>query len=287
MNEPDNGERRAKKSLGQHFLFDKNLTRKIVRNAGDLSGATVFEIGPGPGGLTEALLETDLKHLVLAEKDARFAADWRARAQAEPRLHVIEGDALALDEEKVLHGLGETDPAIVISNLPYNVGTPLLIKWLRAGAWRGPMTLMFQLEVAERICASPGSSAYGRLSVLSQSRARPRLAMRVPASAFTPPPKVESGVVYFDPLPESGLYAKVDALEAVTAAAFGQRRKMLRQSLKSIVGAIGMNAAELAESAGIDPTARPEDLPPQAFQRLADIYSARRDIAAAKPAIPV
>ena len=287
MNSQDHSERRAKKSLGQHFLFDKNLTRKIVRNAGDLSGATVFEIGPGPGGLTEALLETDLKHLVLAEKDARFAADWRTRAQTEPRLHVIEGDALALDEEAILRNLDEAGPAIIISNLPYNVGTPLLIKWLRAAAWRGPMTLMFQLEVAERICASPGSSAYGRLSVLAQSRARPRLAMRVPAAAFTPPPKVESGVVQFEPLATTELYEHVDSLEAVTAAAFGQRRKMLRQSLKSVAAIIGISAADFAESADIHPTARPEDLPPQAFQRLADIYSARRDIAAAKPAIPV
>lgn len=283
----DQNDRRAKKSLGQHFLFDKNLTRKIVRQAGNLTGATVFEIGPGPGGLTEALLETPLKRLILAEKDDRFAADWRTRAETDSRLHVIQGDALELDEESVLRDLGETPPAIIISNLPYNVGTPLLIKWLRAGAWRGSMTLMFQLEVAERICAEPGSSAYGRLSVMAQSRARPRLAMRVPASAFTPPPKVESGVVQFEPLPEAELFGLTDALETITAAAFGQRRKMLRQSLKSVAGPLGINAAEFAESAGIDPTARPEDLPPQAFQRLATIYASRRDISLAKTATPV
>lgn len=287
MNANDRSDRRAKKSLGQHFLFDKNLTRKIVRQAGDLTDAVVFEIGPGPGGLTEALLETPLKRLILAEKDDRFAADWRKRAETEGRLHVIQGDALELDEQRALRDLGEDGPAIIISNLPYNVGTPLLIKWLRAGAWRGPMTLMFQLEVAERICAEPGTSAYGRLSVLSQSRSRPRLAMRVPASAFTPPPKVESGVVHFEVLNAPALFENVDALEAVTAAAFGQRRKMLRQSLKSVAGPLGMSAAEFAESAGIDPTSRPEDLPPEAFQRLATVYSSRRTIAAASAATPV
>ena len=287
MSERDRNDRRAKKSLGQHFLFDKNLTRKIVRQAGDLSGATVFEIGPGPGGLTEALLETPLKRLILAEKDDRFAEDWRLRAQNDSRIQVIQGDALDLDEQKVLQDLGEVSPTIIISNLPYNVGTPLLIKWLRAGAWRGSMTLMFQLEVAERICAESGTSAYGRLSVLAQSRSRPRLAMRVPATAFTPPPKVESGVVQFENLPASELFGLTDALEIVTAAAFGQRRKMLRQSLKSVAGSMGMNAAEFTESAGIDPTARPEDLPPQAFQRLATIYASRRHINAASSPTPI
>ncbi len=283
----DHNDRRAKKSLGQHFLFDKNLTRKIVRQAGDLTGAVVFEIGPGPGGLTEALLETPLKRLILVEKDDRFAADWCTRAETERRLQVLQGDALEVDEERTLRDLGEDGPAIIISNLPYNVGTPLLIKWLRAGPWRGSMTLMFQLEVAERICAEPGSSAYGRLSVLSQSRSRPRLAMRVPASAFTPPPKVDSGVVHFEVLQTPALFDDVDALEAVTAAAFGQRRKMLRQSLKSLAGPLEMSAAEFAESAGVDPTSRPEDLPPEAFQHLATIYSSRRPIAAAKAATPV
>jgi 16S rRNA (adenine1518-N6/adenine1519-N6)-dimethyltransferase len=287
MSAHDRDDRRAKKSLGQHFLFDKNLTRKIVRQAGDLSAATVIEIGPGPGGLTEALLETSVKRLILVEKDDRFAADWRARAQIESRLSVFQGDALEIAEERVLQELGEAGPAIIISNLPYNVGTPLLIKWLRAGAWRGPMTLMFQLEVAERICAAPGSSAYGRLSVIAQSRSRPRLAMRVPASAFTPPPKVDSGVVHFETLAASDLFADLDALEAVTAAAFGQRRKMLRQSLKQLAAALGISAVDYAESAGIDPTARPEDLPPQAFQQLATIYSSRRHIDPAKAPISV
>ncbi|MET0544976.1 MAG: 16S rRNA (adenine(1518)-N(6)/adenine(1519)-N(6))-dimethyltransferase RsmA [Caulobacterales bacterium] len=279
---------RAKKSLGQHFLFDLNLTRKIAQQAGDLTGRTVIEIGPGPGGLTKALLETPLANLILIEKDSRFAAEWAVKADVEARLHVFEADALEVAEETVLKSMGLAQPALIIANLPYNVGTPLLLKWLKAEAWRGTMALMFQLEVAERICAGPGSAAYGRLSVIAQSRSSPKLVMKIPASAFTPPPKVESAVVRFDVLPKEQLFVDWRSLEMVTAAAFGQRRKMLRQSLKALCSSIELPVSELLTRANLDPTARPETISPKQFQVLASAFaSAAAHIPAARSATPV
>ena len=256
----------ANKGLGQHFLLDMNITRRIATAAGDLAGAPVIEIGPGPGGLTRALLEAGADPLIVIEKDKRFLPllepldDWSGG-----RLNIIEGDALEVDEASLL---GAAPRAHIVSNLPYNVGTPLLIKWLKAPAWRGAMTLMFQKEVAERIVAKPGSNAYGRLAVLAQSVCDARFVLHVPARAFTPPPKIASAVVHLTDKAER--YADLGALERVTAAAFGQRRKMLRSALKSLTP----EAEALLERAGIKPTARAEEIDVTDFQRLADTWRA-------------
>lgn len=254
----------AKKSLGQHFLLDPNLNARIARLAGDIAGKPVLEIGPGPGGLTRALIEAGASPLIVIEKDTRFAASLREN----PKLAVIEGDALEADEEALLRDAGAAGPAFIVANLPYNVATPLLVKWLKAGAWRGPMLLMFQKEVADRIVAAPNTSAYGRLAVLAQARCEARIALDVPARAFTPPPKVESAIVRLTDLADP--YRSLDAIERVTAAAFGQRRKMLRQSLK----ALG-DAEALCAEAGIDPTARAQTLTQTQFRALADALISR------------
>lgn len=252
----------ANKGLGQHFLLDLNITRRIARTAGDIAGKPVIEVGPGPGGLTRALLETGA-HVTAIEKDSRFLPllepliGW-----SEGRLHIISGDALEVDEAALLDGAR----AAVISNLPYNVGTPLLVKWLKAGDWRGDMTLMFQKEVAQRIVAKPGSDAYGRLAVLAQARCDARLEFTVPARAFTPPPQIASAIVTLrdraDPYPH------LDALERVTAAAFGQRRKMLRSALRSLTP----ETEALLQAADITPTARAEELDQASFRRLAEAW---------------
>ncbi|HRE45092.1 MAG TPA: 16S rRNA (adenine(1518)-N(6)/adenine(1519)-N(6))-dimethyltransferase RsmA [Terricaulis sp.] len=255
----------ANKALGQHFLLDLNITRRIARVAGDLAGKRVIEIGPGPGGLTRALLEAGA-NLIVIEKDARFLplleplADW-----SEGRLRIVHGDALEADEPVLL---GDGEAAHVISNLPYNVGTPLLVKWLKAGPWRGPMTLMFQKEVAQRIVAKPGSDAYGRLAVLAQARCECRLAFTVPPRAFTPPPKIASAIVHLTDLPAP--YPHLNAIERVTAAAFGQRRKMLRVALKALTP----DAEALLTAADITPTARAEEIDQAGFRRLADAWRA-------------
>ena len=250
----------ARKSFGQHFLLDLNVTRKIARLAGPLDGLTVIEVGPGPGGLTRALLESEAAHVVAVEKDPRFLpllADLGAAAPG--RLTVIEADALRVDEA----ALAEGRPAKVVANLPYNVGTPLLIKWL-TGPWRPVgLTLMFQKEVAQRIVAQPGEDAYGRLAVICQATAACRIAMSLPARAFTPPPKVDSAVVVLEPRADAPPADLLKKLEKVTAAAFGQRRKMLRSSLKSLGG------AALCEAAGIDADVRAETIPVEGFLRLA------------------
>ena len=247
----------AKKSFGQHFLLDLNVTRKIARLAGPLEGETVIEVGPGPGGLTRALLEAGAK-VIAVEKDARFIPLLQALADAaDGRLTVVEADALAVDEAAL------APSGHVVSNLPYNVGTPLLLKWL-TGPWRPKsMTLMFQKEVADRIAAKPGASAYGRLSVISQAVANAQVVMDLPARAFTPPPKVASAVVRLDPRPDQPSDADLAALEKVTAAAFGQRRKMLRSSLKALGG------EALCEAAGIDPNLRAEVVPIDGMLALA------------------
>jgi 16S rRNA (adenine1518-N6/adenine1519-N6)-dimethyltransferase len=240
----------ASKALGQNFLFDEQLLDRIARIPGPLEGERVLEVGPGPGGLTRALLRAGAQ-VTAIERDARCLpalaelADW-----APGRLRVIEGDAMKIDAEAELGG-----PGHIVANLPYNVGTALLVGWLTGETWPPwwkSLTLMFQKEVAERIVAAPGTEAYGRLAVLAQWRARPRIAMTVHRSAFTPPPKVMSAVVHIVPAEQPG-GVRIATLERLTAAAFGQRRKMLRQSLKSIPG-----AAEAMERLGIDPTRRAE-----------------------------
>ena len=255
----------ADKRFGQHFLLDLNVTRKIARLAGPFEGDTVIEVGPGPGGLTRALLETDAARVLVVEKDRRFIPLLEELgAEADGRLTVIEGDALAVAEADLLGGA----PGHIVSNLPYNVGTPLLIKWL-TGPWRPrSMTLMFPKEVADRIAARPGSSAYGRLGVISQAVCEARVIMDLPARAFTPPPKVASAVVRLVPRAVSPPADQLRSLERVTAAAFGQRRKMLRSSLKTLGG------EALCREAGVDPDARAETIDVAGFLRLAQAAGA-------------
>ncbi|THD75110.1 MAG: 16S rRNA (adenine(1518)-N(6)/adenine(1519)-N(6))-dimethyltransferase RsmA [Phenylobacterium sp.] len=252
----------ARKSFGQHFLLDLNITRKIARLAEVGAGDRVIEVGPGPGGLTRALIETGAQ-VIAIEKDARFAPLLEALAAASGgALTLILGDALKVDEAALAGG----QSAHVVSNLPYNVGTPLLIKWL-TGPWTpASLTLMFQKEVAERIAAAPGSSAYGRLAVIAQATADARVVMDVPARAFTPPPKVDSAVVRLTPRADRPAPDRLDALQKLTAAAFGQRRKMLRASLKPLGG------EALATAAGLDPQARAETVDVAGFLRLADAW---------------
>ena len=256
-----------RKALGQNFLFDLNLTARIARAGGDLEGATVLEVGPGPGGLTRALLAEGAGRVVAIETDARALPALEEIAARYPgRLEVVHGDALTLDAAT---WLADADDGRIVANLPYNVGTALLVRWLLPGAWPPPwrrMALMFQREVAERIVARPGDAQYGRLSVLAGWRTTARIAFDVPASAFVPPPKVVSSVVRLDPRPDP-LPCETGALETVTRAAFGQRRKMLRQSLKPLGG------ATLLEAAGIEPTRRAETLTVEEFCALGRAYS--------------
>ena len=249
----------ARKSLGQHFLLDLNITRKIARLAGAGQGDLVIEVGPGPGGLTRSLLETGAEVLAI-EKDERFLPLLQALAEACPgRLRIEFADALAVDETALASGR----PAQVVANLPYNVGTPLLVKWLTGPFRPTAMTLMFQKEVAQRIVAARGASAYGRLAVISQACAAGQIVMDAPARAFTPPPKVDSAVVRLTPRTDRPEPAVLDALQVVTAAAFGQRRKMLRSSLRSLGG------EALCALAGIDPARRAETLSVDEFLSLA------------------
>ncbi|WP_421931280.1 16S rRNA (adenine(1518)-N(6)/adenine(1519)-N(6))-dimethyltransferase RsmA [Phenylobacterium sp.] len=249
----------AKKSFGQHFLFDLNITRKIARLAGVGAGDHVIEVGPGPGGLTRALLETGAR-VTAIEKDPRFLPLLQELAEVSGgALTVLLEDALTADEAALAAGR----PTAVVSNLPYNVGTPLLIKWLTGPFTPASLTLMFQKEVAERIVAAPGSDAYGRLAVIAQATADAKLVMEVSPRAFTPPPKVTSAVVHLVPHATRLDQALLNALQTVTAAAFGQRRKMLRSSLKQLGG------ESLCEKAGIDPSRRAETLDVAEFLNLA------------------
>ena len=253
----------AKKSLGQNFLFDLNLTRRIARAAGPLEGTTIYEVGPGPGGLTRALLAEGAARVVAVERDARCAPALAQIAAAYPgRLEIVEADALALDESSLFGGARVR----VAANLPYNIGTALLVKWLTAETffWDS-LTLMFQREVAERIVARPGGKAYGRLSVLAQWRTRAKILFDVSPRAFTPPPKVTSAILRVEPLAEPVAPARLADLEKVTEAAFGQRRKMLRQSLKPLL------AEDAIRGAGIDPTRRAETLSVTEFAALARV----------------
>ncbi len=257
----------ARKSLGQHFLLDPGITARIAALAGTIAGRPVLEIGPGPGGLTAALLAAGADPLIAIERDPRFAGALRARGHE--RLKVVEGDALTADEPALLalHAPGAENVAI-IANLPYNIATPLLVKWLKAAPWRGPMILMFQKEVADRICAPPNSRAYGRLSVLAQSLSLPRMAMKLGPGAFSPPPKVASAVVSFAPLASGADAPNVEMLEKVTEAAFGQRRKMLRGALQGFARHRGIDAQAWLGAAGIDPEKRAEALAIADFHRL-------------------
>jgi 16S rRNA (adenine1518-N6/adenine1519-N6)-dimethyltransferase len=268
----------AKKSLGQHFLFDLNLTRRIARAAGPLAGTTMLEIGPGPGGLTRSLLSEGAAKVIAIERDARcIEALAEVGRRFDHRLVVVAGDALTTDDRAILTDNHVDGLVRVAANLPYNVGTALLIKWLTDERWPpfwSSMTLMFQREVAERIVAKPRTPSYGRLSVLAQWRTRARILFDVSRAAFVPPPKVASTVVRIEPLSEPVAMARLGALETVTAAAFGQRRKMLRQSLKGLLPEIAIRAA------GIDPAARPEQLSVAelaALARALDAVNTKRD----------
>ena len=255
---------RAKKSLGQNFLLDLNLTARIARAAGNLAGSDVLEVGPGPGGLTRGLLAEGARHVLAVEKDARAMGALAEIAAHYPgRLEVINADALEIDATAHL-----TPPIKVVANLPYNVGTELLVRWLTPAAWPPyweSLTLMFQKEVAERIVARPGSKAYGRLAILAQWRTEPRLVMELPPEAFTPPPKIRSAVVHLTALPEPRFPAPLEGLQKLTATAFQQRRKMLRASLRGLHPEI----SELLESVGIAPTARAEEIDVERFCALA------------------
>ncbi|MDI3471264.1 MAG: SSU rRNA (adenine(1518)-N(6)/adenine(1519)-N(6))-dimethyltransferase [Pseudolabrys sp.] len=255
----------ARKSLGQNFLLDLNLTSRIARAGGRLDGVTVVEIGPGPGGLTRALLAEGARHVIAIERDERAIAALEEIAAHYPgRLTIVPGDALAFDPRPYLDG----GPARIVANLPYNIATALLIGWLTVKPWPpwyDQMILMFQREVADRIVAPPGGKTYGRLSVLSQWRTETKRLFDIPPSAFVPPPKVTSSVVRLVPRPQP-LPCEAGALQRITEAAFGQRRKMLRQSLKTL----GVDPTPLLSTADIEPTARAEDIPVAGFVALAN-----------------
>ena len=257
---------RAKKSLGQNFLLDLNLTSKIARYAGNLDQFDILEIGPGPGGLTRSLLREGARKVVAIEKDNRcIEALEEIQATFPGRLKLLQGDALSTNASEHL-----ADPVRIIANLPYNIGTALLVRWLTSKTWPSfwqSMTLMFQKEVANRIVASPGSEAYGRLSVMSQWRCDTKIAFNVPATAFTPPPKVESALVHFEALKEPKFPAEVEVLEFVVSKAFNQRRKMLRGALKGYF----QNVEEGLLSIGVLPTKRAEDITVQEYCAMSQI----------------
>jgi len=263
----------AKKSLGQNFLLDLNLATRIARAAGSLAAVTVLEIGPGPGGLTRALLSLDTGKVIAVERDERAVAALREIAEHYPnRLQILAADALSFDPRPFL----DQKPVRIVANLPYNIATVLLIGWVTVEPWPpwyDAAVLMFQREVAERIVASPGSKSYGRLSVLVQWRCETRILFDVNASAFVPPPKVTSSLVHISPRPRpSPCDGKL--LSAVTQAAFGQRRKMLRQSLRSL----GADTPALLEVARLSPTARAEEIPVAGFVSLAQALAEQRTL---------
>jgi 16S rRNA (adenine1518-N6/adenine1519-N6)-dimethyltransferase len=262
----------ARKSLGQNFILDFNLTRRIARTAGPLEGRTVIEVGPGPGGLTRALFMEGAERVIAIERDERCLPALAAIAARYPgRLSVIAGDALEADWPRLLG----SDKAIIVSNLPYNIATLLLVGWMECEPWPpwwDRMALMFQREVADRIVAAPHSKAYGRLSIISQWRAQVRINLTLRPEAFTPPPKVASAVVSFVPLPEPNRAPSVKMLGRITAAAFSQRRKMLRASLRQLLG----DPLPLLDAAGIAPELRAEQLAVADFVRLATVFETMR-----------
>lgn len=253
----------ANKAFGQNYLLDLNLTSRIARTAGNLENHTVLEVGPGPGGLTRALLAGGAKQVIVLEKDRRFVPALSEIAAHYPgRMQIHQMDALGADQKSLVSG-----PTKVIANLPYNIGTALLIDWLKAGnqhIWWDSLTLLFQKEVAERVVAAPGSKHYGRLSVISSVYATARIAFDVPKEAFTPPPKVTSSLLHILPNPDAD-FSLMTALESVTRAAFGQRRKMLRSSLKAIFS----EPEPVLERVGIDPQRRAETVTIEEFTALA------------------
>ncbi|BAT60964.1 ribosomal RNA small subunit methyltransferase A [Variibacter gotjawalensis] len=261
----------AKKSLGQNFLLDLNLTSRIARVAAPLDEATIVEIGPGPGGLTRALLANGAKRVIAIERDERcIAALQDVVAHYPGRLIIVPEDALKIDTGHMIEG----GPARVVANLPYNIATPLLIGWLTAEPWPpwfDQLVLMFQREVAERIVATPGTKSYGRLAIISQWRCEARIMFDISPAAFVPPPKVTSSVVRLVPR-ANPLPCDRATLEHVAAAAFGQRRKMLRQSLRSLGG----DPQPLLEAAGIEPTARAEEIPVSGFVAMANALVANQ-----------
>mgnify|MGYP001313342545 FL=1 len=254
----------ARKSLGQNFLLDLNLTAKIARQAGPLDGCDILEIGPGPGGLTRGLLAEGARFVLAIEKDRRCLTALHQISNAYPeRLTVLEGDALSIDPLQYL-----TPPIKVAANLPYNIGTELLIRWLTPPQWPPfwtSLTLMFQREVADRIVAQPGSKAYGRLALLAQWRCDPQIVMSLPPEAFTPPPKISSAIVHFTALPAPRFPADPKVLERVIAMAFNQRRKMLRSALKGL----GPDIEDRLVAAGLKPTERAEQVSLEGFCNLA------------------
>lgn len=262
----------AKKNLGQNFLFDLNLTRRIARAAAPLAETTIIEVGPGPGGLTRALLAEGARKVIAIERDARALPALAEVAAAYPgKLDVIEGDAMQMDWQALAAG----KPAKIVANLPYNIGTPLLIGWLSGEAWPpwySSLTLMLQKEVALRCAAAPGTPDYGRLSILCQWRCTVKRLFDVNRSAFTPPPKVTSSIVQLTPLEKPAGDCSLADLERVTSAAFGQRRKMLRQSLKTLFPEPEILLPQL----GIDPQARAETVPVTGFASLAKALASNR-----------
>jgi len=251
----------ARKSLGQHFLLDSNLCAKVARAAGPLAGVTVLEIGPGPGGLTRALLASDAKRVVAIERDRRCIAALQELCDVWPeRLQIIEGDALKIDCSTEING-----PTKIVANLPYNIGTALLLGWLRTPERFASLTLMFQKEVAARLTAAPGTKHYGRLSVITQWSCETHRLFDISAKTFTPPPKVTSAMVQLVPRSAPLFPAERASLERVTAAAFGQRRKMMRAAMKSLV----IDSEAYLTSNGIDPRARAETLNIENFCALA------------------
>jgi 16S rRNA (adenine1518-N6/adenine1519-N6)-dimethyltransferase len=256
---------RAKKSLGQNFLLDLNLTRRIARAAGPFENSTIYEVGPGPGGLTRALLSEGATRIVAIERDERCLPALDEIARAYPgKLEVVLADALKIDEKSLFADIRVR----IAANLPYNIGTALLVKWLTTPNWPpfwDSLTLMFQREVALRIVAKPDTESYGRLSVLAQWRTAPKILFDVSPGAFVPPPKITSSIVRLEPLAEPVAPARLSDLEKVTAASFGHRRKMLRQSLKTLA----VDAEDRIHAAGLDPTSRPEQLSVTEFASLA------------------
>jgi 16S rRNA (adenine1518-N6/adenine1519-N6)-dimethyltransferase len=257
----------ALKALGQNFLLDLNLTGRIARAAGVLENHEIIEVGPGPGGLTRALLDNGAKRVIAIERDARCIPALQEIAEAYPeRLIIIQGDALETDFASLVSG-----PARIVANLPYNIATPLLVGWLQSEPWPPyfkSLTLMFQREVAERICAKPRTKAYGRLSVLAQWRTQPRMLFDVDPRCFTPAPAVTSTIVELIPREKPLAEARPQSLEKIVASAFGQRRKMLRSALRSLIS----YPLPVLEQAGIDPTKRAEELSVEEFCALARAY---------------
>ena len=263
------------KSLGQHFLFDPSILKRIALSTGSLDSQTVIEVGPGPGGLTKQLLEAGADPVIAIEADERFATGLMKNPELSSRkLKVLHRDARKMNWEAMMSEYSPNKPAKIIANLPYNVGTILLLNWLKSSSWRAEMALLLQKEVALRICAPPNDKSYGRLSVIAQAVTKPTIAFTLPPGAFRPPPKVDSALVVFKPLPDSQQFKDISTLETVTAAAFSQRRKMLKTSLAKLSAQYGKSIGEWLDSAKIKDDLRPEVLTQTEFQRLATCLKA-------------